>query len=100
MILLLLWFGVAFGYAQTTVHIANPQEWKNTELKAYVGQTVVFDCPMYITYNAYDRYSVSPRRLYSPTNQALPKSEEYKAISTLNAYGQMSISNLPGYHRC
>ena len=99
-ILLFLWFGVAFGYAQTTVHIANPQEWKNTELKAYVGQTVVFDCPMYITYNAYDRYSVSPRRLYSPTNQALPKSEEYKAISTLTAYGQMSISNLPGYHRC
>ena len=97
---LVLWFGVAFGYAQTTVHIANPQEWKNTELKAYVGQTVVFDCPMYITYNAYGRYSVSPRRLYSPTNQALPKSEEYKAISTLNAYGQMSISNLPGYHRC
>lgn len=99
-IVLFLWFGVAFGYAQTTVHIANPQEWKNTELKAYVGQTVVFDCPMYITYNAYGRYSVSPRRLYSPTNQALPKSEEYKAISTLNAYGQMSISNLPGYHRC
>lgn len=99
-ILLLLWFGVAFGYAQTTVHVADPKEWKNTELKAYVGQTVVFDCPMYITNNAYGRYYVSPRRLYSPTNQALPKSEEYTAISTLNAYGQMSISNLPGYHRC
>lgn len=97
---LFLWFGVALSYAQTTVHIANPQEWKNTELKAFVGQTVVFDCPMYITYNAYGRYSVSPRRLYSPTNQALPKSEEYQTLITLNAYGQMSISDLPGYHRC
>ena len=88
------------GYAQTRVYVSDAETWCRQSLHQYIGQTIVFDCPMYITYNARGNYSVSPRRLYSPTNQALPKSDAYYRLETLNACGYVSIANLPGYHRC
>lgn len=92
--------GVMLSYAQTHIYISDTETWRNTELNQYIGQRVMFDCPMYVTSNARGSYSVSPRRLYSPTNQALPLSDEYRSVVSLNNYGAVSISGMPGYHRC
>lgn len=89
---LLLW-------ANDTIRIKNPETWSYTELRPYVGKTVVFDCPMLITNNGWNGYSVGPRRIFAPTNQAYPLTPHYNETVSLNQYGQMKISGISGYHR-
>lgn len=97
----LLWVFLSLSLllsAQTHISIANPQTWTNASLAPYVGQTVIFDEPVFITAN-YSGYSVSPRRIFSPTNQALPLSAEYNYLLTHNGGAIMTISGLSNYHR-
>lgn len=81
------------------IHISHPETWTRDSLKTYVGKDVTFDCPMYITYNGgwsgSVEYRVSPRRIYSPTNQELPGTEQYQRLVTLNNNGTIIINNLP-----
>lgn len=84
--------------AVTQVKVPNPETWQNTDLKQYVGQTVEFDVPFYVC-NNYNSITISPRRIYSPTNQALPLSSEYSSILSLNSQGTVTLSNAGGYHR-
>ena len=88
----------ASGIAATIVHISDPETWTYSELKEYVGQTVTFDVPFYVC-NNYSGLTISPRRTYSPTNQALPLSNEYYSILSLNDNGSVKLSGVSDYHR-
>ena len=86
--------------AATIITIDNPEEWTYTELKPYVGQTIQFATPMYITNNySSNSLTISPRRIFSPTNQAYPLSQEYNDMLTADAWGTISLSGVNGYHR-
>ena len=82
------------------VQILYPDTWLYTDLKTYVGQTVEFDVPFYVCNNSSSgSLTISPRRIYQPTNQALPLSSEYSDLLTLNAYGTLKLTNVKDYHR-
>ena len=86
--------------AQTKVTISDPETWKYTELSNYIGQTIQFDVPFYVC-NNYNNSSltIAPRRIYQVTNQALPLSDDYNSLLSLNSYGQITLTNVSGYHR-
>ena len=93
--------------AQTTIHVKDPNTWTTDELTSYVGKEVIFDVPIFVTSNASSyNYTVSTRRLYTPTNQVLPKftntqaMQAYNAFVSLNAAGGMTLTGVSGYHRC
>ena len=94
----LVWVYVAVA-ASTIVHIDNPDTWNYSELKSYVGQTIEFDVPFYVCNNYRGQITISPRRIFQPTNQALPLSSEYNSILSLNSVGQITLSNCNEYHR-
>ncbi len=81
------------------VHIDDAETWTTDELNKYVGQTVIFDQPMYVTNNYYSDLTIAPRRIFSATNQAIPRSREYTSILSLNSKGTMRLSGVSGYHR-
>ena len=87
-----LFVGYSAAFAQTHVTISDPQNWTVSELKPYVGQTVIFDNPMYIS-SAYNNIYISPRRLFTPTNQVLPGTTEYRNLLTLNSNGAIRLDN-------
>ena len=86
--------------AQTKVTISDPETWIYTELNNYIGQTIQFDVPFYVC-NNYNNSSltIAPRRIYQVTNQALPLSDDYNSLLSLNSYGQITLTNVSGYHR-
>ena len=86
-------------YANTIVSISNPQTWQNSELSKYKGQTIEFDVPFYVCNNYNSSLTISPRRIFQPTNQALPASNEYYSMLSLNNSGTISLSGVSGYHR-
>lgn len=85
--------------AQTNVTITDTENWKYTSLQSYVGKTICFNIPFYVCNNYYDNLTISPRRIFSPTNQALPRSEAYNALLSANDYGKITLTNVSGYHR-
>lgn len=86
--------------AATIVQIEDPETWAYTQLKQYIGKTIQFDVPFYVT-NNYNSSSltISPRRIFTPTNQALPLSQEYNTLYSLNGQGTITLTNVSGYHR-
>ena len=86
-------------YANTIVTISNPQTWQNSELNKYKGQTIEFDVPFYVCNNYNSSITISPRRIFQATNQALPASNEYYSMLSLNNSGTISLSGVSGYHR-
>lgn len=98
---IILIFGICIHisvWAVTQVSISDPETWRYTDLKKYVGQTIQFDVPFYVC-NNYNSLLISPRRTYSATNQALPLSAEYSSILSLNSQGSISLTGVSGYHR-
>lgn len=86
--------------AQTKVTIADPQTWTYSDLNPYRGQTIQFTTPFYVTNNYYNgRLIISPRRIYSPTNQALPLSAEYNKMLSANTTGEITLTGIDDYHR-
>lgn len=81
--------------AQVHIRIDDPATWSAQELLPYVGKTVVFDEPIIVCSNYGSSLTVSPRRMFSPTNQARPRTEAYKSVVNLNATGAMSLSGVP-----
>jgi len=99
-----LFFWVLFAsaglYAQTHIKVDNPSTWSTSSLQDYIGQTVIFDVPIYVCSNS-SGYTVSTRRLFTPTNQHIPCIPQSKnPFYQLNADGAMSLSGVSGYHRC
>lgn len=94
-----LWVFVA-GMVSAQIHVTidDPEHWTVANLAPYVGQTVIFDTPLYVTSN-YNSLYVSPRRIFSATNQYLPMSDEYKNLLVLNAQGTVMLSGISDYHR-
>jgi predicted extracellular nuclease len=43
--------------------------------------------------------TIAPRRIFYPTNQALPLSTDYQSILSLNEQGTLTLTNVSGYHR-
>ena len=82
------------------VSIKDPANWKYTDLKAYVGKTIEFDVPFYVCKNNKNgELTISPRKIYQSTNQALPLSPEYTSILSLNSYGTITLTGIKEYHR-
>lgn len=93
---------VTFAVAQTPITIEDPTTWSNTALKPYIGQTVQFDVPMYVTTNKSVQeqpttISIAPRLLFTPTNQALPLSAEAEQVTKLNHVATLTLNNASGY---
>lgn len=89
-------------WAQDTIHIQDPATWSMNELKDYVGRTVVFDCPMIVSNNSSyggGGLTIGPRRTFSPTNQAYPRTSYYNDVIALNNTNQIKLSGASGYHR-
>ena len=80
------------------ITIEDPETWTVSDLAPYVGQTVVFTTPLIVTSN-YNAYYVSPRRIFSATNQCLPASDAYNNLLSLNARGSIQLNGISGYHR-
>ena len=87
--------------AQTTIHVKDPNTWTTDELTSYVGKEVIFDVPIFVSSNASSStYTVSTRRLFTPTNQAFPRTAAYSSVVSMNSKGAMQLSGVSGYHRC
>ena len=87
--------------AQTHIKVKDPNTWTTDELEPYVGQTVIFDAPIIVCSNASSyAYTVSTRRLFTPTNQAIPNSTAIKTVSSMNGKGAMQLSGLSKELRC
>lgn len=99
-LLVVLLMGFLLAGAQTIIRIDDPETWTYSQLSSYVGQTVTFETPLYITNNySSSYYEVSPRRIFSPTNQAFPLSAEYNSIVSANKSGVVRLSGVSDYHR-
>ncbi len=99
-ILYLLFLIAPYTIGATHIHISDPDTWNAQELAPYIGQTIIFDVPIVVCSNANGSYTVSPRRFYTPTNQAYPRSSAYTSIMTLNSTASMLLEGVYGYHRC
>ncbi len=86
------------GAAQITVTIDDPATWNVNELAAYTGQTITFTTPFYVC-NNYRDLVISPRRTFTPTNQARPETEAYEAQILANNTGEVTLTGVTGYHR-
>lgn len=81
------------------ITIDDPENWKYTELNKYKGLTIEFATPFYVCNNYNGSYTISPRRIYQPTNQVLPGSAEYSSVLSLNSQGTVTLTGVSGYHR-
>ena len=82
------------------ITITNIDQWTTSEMSQFVGKEVQFTTPFYVTNNSKSgQLTISPRRIFTPTNQALPLSNEYNSLLTLNEQGTLTITNVSGYHR-
>ena len=82
------------------ITITNPDLWTNSEMSQFVGKEVQFTTPFYVTNNSKTgQLTIAPRRIFTPTNQALPLSSNYQSILSLNEQGTLTLTNVSGYHR-
>ena len=96
----LLLSGTGIQARVVKIAVPDPATWKNDALAACAyGDTVQFDVPILVNRN-YNTTGLrmSVRRIFSPTNQALPLSEEYKQLLALNGKAAFSLTGC-GYHR-
>lgn len=82
------------------ITITDPDLWTNSDMSQFVGKEVQFTTPFYVTNNSKTgQLTIAPRRIFNPTNQALPLSTEYHSILSLNEQGTLTLTNVSGYHR-
>ena len=86
-----------------TISVPNAETWTNDVLSGRsFGDTVQFNVPVIVNrnygYGGFSGLTVSVRRIYSPTNQADPLSDEYKRLLSLNSKAAFNLQGC-GYHR-
>ena len=82
------------------ITITDPDLWTNSEMSQFVGKEVQFTTPFYVTNNSKTgQLTIAPRRIFNPTNQALPLSTDYHSLLSLNEQGTLTLTNVSGYHR-
>lgn len=81
------------------ISVPDASTWSNEVLagRSY-GDTVRFSVPVIVNNNYGNSLTVSVRRVYSPTNQAIPKSAEYTQVEALNGRATFTLSGC-GYRR-
>ncbi len=87
-------FIVFLACAQTHVSFSDLEHWTTRQLQAYVGQTVIFDQPVYTCNNYRGTITASMHRVMSPTNQALPGTTEYNTIVSVNNSATFTLNGL------
>ncbi|MBP5658466.1 MAG: endonuclease/exonuclease/phosphatase family protein [Paludibacteraceae bacterium] len=85
------------------IDVPDAETWKNDALAACGwGDTVQFDVPIIVNqnwgYGGFSGLKVSVRRVFSPTNQALPKSDEFYELQSLNSKATFTLTGC-GYRR-
>ena len=81
------------------ISVPNAETWSNEVLAGRnFGDTVRFSVPIIVNNNYGSNLTVSVRRVFSPTNQAIPKSSEYSQVVSLNNKATFSLSGC-GYRR-
>lgn len=93
----LCWLYLAVLQAATTIPISNINTWSKNALQPYVGQTVTFPVPIYVTSSS-GTLSVSLHPAYTGTEVAFPGSTEYANQSVANAAATFQMSGA-GTHR-
>ncbi len=83
--------------------VDNPATWSNSVLNNYrYGDTVQFNVPVIVNrnygYSGFKGLTMSVRRVFSPTNQAKPLTDEYKEVSKLNNTATFTLTGC-GYKR-
>lgn len=83
--------------------VDNPATWSNSVLNNYrYGDTVQFSAPVIVNrnygYSGFKGLTMSVRRVFSPTNQAKPLTDEYKEVSKLNNTATFTLTGC-GYKR-
>ena len=82
------------------ITITDPDLWTTSEMSQFVGKEVQFTTPFYVTNNSKTgQVTIAPRRIFNPTNQALPLSTDYYSLLSLNEQGTLTLTNVSGYHR-
>ena len=82
------------------ITITNIDQWTTSEMSQFVGKEVQFTTPFYVTNNSKSgQLTIAPRRIFNPTNQALPLSTDYYSLLSLNEQGTLTLTNVSGYHR-
>ena len=82
------------------ITITNIDQWTTSEMSQFVGKEVQFTTPFYVTNNTKSgQLTIAPRRIFNPTNQALPLSTDYYSLLSLNEQGTLTLTNISGYHR-
>jgi len=93
-------FGITCNVvSQTVVTISDTQTWTNSQLSQYVGKTIRFTTPFYVTNNYGSNLTISPRRIFTPTNQEYPMSQEYNNLIRANSNGTITLTGVSDYHR-
>ena len=99
-----LWLAIALPcFALTPYRTEDADTWSRSELSDFTGDTLLLQDDWYITDNynfSYGLYSLSPRRIFAPTNQAEPGTDYYYAMLRHNAQGSVSLWGENDYHRC
>ena len=100
---MVLAFSTTLSATVYDISVPDAATWKNDALRERsVGDTVRFSVPLIVNqnwgYGSYSGLTVSVRRIYSPTNQALPLSDEYKQQVSLNSKAPFKLIGTD-YHR-
>ena len=84
------------------IPVSDAQTWSNDAISSRrTGDTIRFSVPLIVNRNYgynFSGLSMSPRRIFSPTNQAIPLSDEYKTLLALNSKASFNLSGC-SYHR-
>lgn len=83
--------------------VDNPATWSNSVLNNYrYGDTVQFSVPVIVNrnygYGGFNGLAMSVRRVFSPTNQAQPLTDEYIEVSKQNKTATFTLTGC-GYKR-
>ena len=100
---LILALGVRAEAKVYPIVVDNPATWSNSVLNNYrYGDTVQFSVPVIVNrnygYGGFKGLTMSVRRVFSPTNQAKPLTDEYKEVSKLNNTATFTLTGC-GYKR-
>ena len=99
-ITLLALLTACYAWAEVHITVTSPDAWSTQELAQYVGQTVVFDCPIVVSNNASSTLRVGPWRMFQPQNQGAAGTAEYSSATHINSSCTFTLSGVSGYHRC
>jgi len=90
-------------YSDIPYRVSNPDQWEASDMLEYVGDTLLLQDKWYLTDNRYFKfatYSISPHRIFSPTNMVLPGTAAYTQLVSHNHSASIRLKGESAYHRC